>query len=234
MPFVSVDNDNQKIAAVVAEIQTAYSGFLSGLRGVVAETLSGVSNGLVSIGSISRDLNLYANVQESILLGRISSALRGASMSALAASEAFTGKFVSDNALLASDALVDGFTITLSDKLDRQMQRDVRTADTFVRKQLMQGRAFVSSDQLTQEVDFKMNDAAGRGIKSDDYITREVNWATRTVYNTMLIYSGSESGVEEFVVSGGSKEGEVLTIEDYEKKAGAIFHHNSKSLLQPH
>lgn len=229
----SVSADNLLITAAASSAREGYAAFLSGLRGVVAEGLSGISNGTKSLMGIERDVKRLADHHEERVLEQLKRELLGASLSALSASERAGGGYTSERSLAVSESLVAGFYNSLSETVGKQMKRDAAKADTFMRRQLIQGRSFATTEELIHDLTFKFVDKSGREIDSDEYAFREANWALRQHFNSVLLYSASELGVEMFVVDGGSKSGTKLTLDDYDKHSGAIFHHNSKALLQP-
>lgn len=230
MPSVSVDN--QAVGGHVKEAVTLYKHFLTGLRGAAAELLAGVSNGTKSLVAMDRDFKRLADDFEHVFVGMVGSALREGSGSAIAASESASSSHATDRSFAVAESLVASFTDSILNTLAAQMRADVRAAEDFVRKQLMAGRSFATSEELVRELEFKFRDKAGREIDSADHVSREINWSYRANYNTTLLFSASALGIEEFVVDGGSNNGTKLSLEDYDKKSGSIFHHNSKALLQ--
>lgn len=231
MPSVSADNN--LIAGNVQLIRDAYSGFLLGLRGMVVEILAGLNNGTKSLIAMDRDLKRFAEDRGRFLSGLIKTGLLEGSYCAIGTCEQKTGVSATENWLSVSDTLVSSFTGSIEDSIGRQMQRDVKAAEDFLRRQLMLGRTVATTDEIARELPFKHADKTGRQIDSIDYVSREVNWSYRTNYNTIMLFSASDAGVEEFKVDGGSKDGLTLTLDEYDKLAGGLFHHNSKALLQP-
>lgn len=231
MPLVSADN--LFITASALEADTRYRAFLSGLRGLTSEILSGLNNGTKSFLGMSRELNDFAENFASQMRDYNDFTLREAAQRALTASERATGVNVDDRGFAASDALVAGFDETLADVVGKQIRRDVTAAETFLRKSLTMGRFFATTEELNLDLAFKHTDRSGRQIDSSQYVLREVNWALRQHYNSILMVAASAAGAETFVVDGGSKAGQVVTLDDYDKISGAVFHHNSKALLQP-
>jgi len=231
MPSVSADN--LFITQSALEANTRYKAFLSGLRGLAGEILSGLNNGTKSFLGMNRELDRFANNFIDQMRDFNDYTLRGAAQRALTASEQATGVFVAERAMAASDALVAGFDETLFETVARQVKRDVVATETFLRKSLTMGRFFATTEELNLDLTFKYVDRSGRELDSDQYVYREVNWGLRQHYNSILLVAGAAAGLETFVVDGGSKAGQVVTLDDYDKVSGAIFHHNSKALLQP-
>lgn len=229
----SVSADNLLITAAAASAREGYVAFLSGLRGVVAEGLSGISNGTKSLMGIERDVKRLTEHHEELVLEQLKRELLSASLSALRASERSGAGYVSERSVAVSESLAAGFYNSLSETVSKQMRRDASKADAFMRRQLIQGRAFATTEELIHDLTFKFVDRSGREIDSEEYAFREANWALRQHFNSVLLYSASELGIEMFVVEGGSKSGTKLSLEDYDKYSGSIFHHNSKALLQP-
>lgn len=231
MPSVSADNLFITNAALESNVR--YRAFLSGLRGLTGEILSGLNNGTKSFLGMSRELKDFADDFARQMRELNEYTLREAAQSALTTSERATGVNVDERAYAASDALVAGFAETLADVIDKQIRSDVQAAETFLRRSLTQGRFFATTEELNLDLTFKHNDRSGRQIDSSDYIHREVNWGLRQHYNAILLTAGNAAGIEEFVVDGGSKAGQVVTLDTYDKLSGQLFHHNSKALLQP-
>lgn len=231
MPSVSADN--LFITDSALEAHNRYKMFLSGLRGLAGEILSGLNNGTKSFLGMSRELNNFADTFADQMRDYSDYTLREAAQRSLTASERATGISVDERAFAASDALVAGFDETLSDVVQKQIRRDVAAVETFLRKSLTMGRFFATTEELNLDLTFKFTDRSGRQLDSDQYVYREINWGLRQHYNTILLVAGSAAGLETFVVDGGSKAGQVVSLDDYDKISGAIFHHNSKALLQP-
>lgn len=231
MPSVSADN--LRISQATADLREQYKAFTTGLRGLTGEILTGLSNGTKSFLSMSRELEAFSALQTRTMIERSEYALRDAAQSALVASEKATSAMPNESAYAASDALVAGFIESVSGAIETQAKKDVQAAEMFLRKQLTQGRFFATTKELSMELVFKHRDRSGREIDSDEYAFRELNWSLRQHYNTVLMFACSGNGHDVFVVDGGSKAGTAVSLDDYDKLSGAIFHHNSKALLQP-
>jgi len=228
----SVSVDNMRVGASVAGTVDLYRNFTIAMRGAAAELLSGISNGTKSLVAMDRDFKRLADDFEHMLAGQVGYSLREGSGNALRACEEQTRSHATDRSLAVADTLVASFTDSVVSTISAQMRADVRTAEDFVRRQLMGGRAFATTDQIATELEFKFKDKSGRQIDSADHVFREVNWSYRANFNTTLLFAASSFGIEEFEVEGGSKSGEVVSLDDYDKKSGSIFHHNSKALLR--
>lgn len=231
MPSVSADN--QFITASAQEARFRYDAFLSGLRGLAAEILAGLNNGTKSFLGMSRELSDFAESFRGQMRDFSDYTLREAAQSALTASESATGVRVDERGFATSDALVAGFEETLNDVLGKQIKHDVMATEQFLRRSLTQGRFFATSEELSHDLSFKHTDRSGRQIDSGEYVFRETNWALRQHYNSILLVAGAAAGLESFVIDGGSKAGQMVSLDDYDKISGAVFHHNSKALLQP-
>lgn len=230
MPSVSADN--QFITEAALSSRTRYRNFLTGLRGLSGEILSGLNNGTKSFLGMSRELKDFADNFAQQMRESGEYVLREAAQNALTASERATRVSVDERGFATADALVAGFIETLTTTIEAQIRQDVQSAEMFLRKSLTQGRFFATTEELNVDLVFKHADRSGRQIDSDEYVFREVNWGLRQHYNTILLIAGSAAGAEAFVVDGGSKAGQVVTLDDYDKLSGQLFHHNSKALLQ--
>lgn len=231
MPCVSADN--QQITLDAQAIREHYKAFLSGMRGLSAEILAGLNNGTKSFIGMSRELKALADHHKHVMTGYVEMSLREAAQSALNASSRAGSADVADRALAVADSLVAGFERSVLEAMEAQMQGDIATAEGFLRKQLTQGRFFATTEELNTDLQFVHTDKSGRQINSDEFVFREANWALRQNYNSILLVGCSTVGLDQFVVDGGSKSGLSISLDDYDKYSGAIFHHNSKALLQP-
>lgn len=226
-----VSRDNSDLTGRVAHIRAGYAQFETTLRGAVAELLAGLGSGVHTMMTMSQVIervgqSYLTTSRQDILedLGRISE-------SALETSQALDSELITPKALSVAEALHRGFAAEIENVIERAVARDVKTALEFVRQQLMAGRFTATTDQLTHDLLF--NFTGKMTIPTVEYVGREVNWAYRQQYNTIMVHVLLAREVEEAVVDGGSKNGEALNLMQYDQLQGKYFHHNSKSLLQP-
>lgn len=229
----SVSADNQLVTRSAREIRELYQDYLSGLRGLSTEILAGLNNGTKSFLGVERELDDHARRFKERIRDALGKALVDAAQAALGASSRASGSDIAERSLAIADTLVAGFMSSVSENIEAQVKHDKLTVDGFMRRQLSQGRFFATSEELNFDLVFKFKDKSGRQIDSDEYVFREANWALRQHYNSILLFSGTAVGLEQFVVDGGSRAGELVDLDSYDKVSGAIFHHNSKALLQP-
>lgn len=231
MPSASAVNST--IIAAVETVRDQYVGFTQALRGLSADTLTGLSNGTMSFIGVNQGFERLNSAALSALSNSITEVVREVAVNAQGAVEQFDDAVNAAQTLVVADTLSGGFAASLIETIEQQMRADIRHADTFVRTQLTQGRFFATADQISTDLAFKRTDRAGRQLDSADFIQREVNWALRQHHNTVLIYGLSTAGHEQAVIEGGSKAGLVIQLDDYDKHLHAIFHHNSKAILLP-
>lgn len=224
---------NEYLDSAVQHTRDQYRGFTQALRGLCAETLTGLANGTASFLGVTRGLEQLHVATLHTMRQHIEDVVRQAALNAYDSAAEFDSTLNTDKTLAVAESLTAGFAAHLVALLDTQMQRDVRQADNFVRTQLTQGRFFATTEELSVDLAFKHTDRGGRQIDSADYIQREVNWSLRQHHNTVLIYALSTAGHEEARVEGGSKSGQVVRLDDYDKVGPTIFHHNSKATLHP-
>ena len=216
----SVSRDNRDLTERVADITAGYSRFQTTLRGAVAEVLNDLGNGLASMLTMNQKIETIGQSYTKAVRMEILLALGEIAASALETSKADDDATIGVKALSIADALHRGFAA-----------RDVRTALDFVRTQLAAGRFVATSYQLTHDLEFKFT--GKQTLDTTEFVTREVNWAFRSQYNTMMVSTLLARDIDEAVVDGGSKHGEVVDLMNFDSIQGKYFHHNSKSLLQP-
>lgn len=223
--------DNADLTGRVARIRAGYAQFETTLRGAVVELLAGLGSGVHTMMSMNQVIervgqNYIAASRQDILedLGKVSE-------SALETSQALSSELITPKALSVADALHRGFAAEIDSVVSRAVARDVKTALEFVRHQLIAGRFTATSDQLTHDLTF--NFTGKMTIPTVEYVGREVNWAYRSQYNTIMVHTLLAREVDSAVVDGGSKAGDVVDLMKFDQVQGKYFHHNSKSLLQP-
>lgn len=229
MSLVSLDN--VEVTGRVGLIRDSYAQFETTLRGAVVELLAGLGSGVHTLVTLNQTLDrigqsyITASRQEVLEdLGKIAEI-------ALETSGVLSNSATTPKALSTADALHRGFAAELESVVSRAVAKDVKTALEFVRQQVMVGRFSASTDQLVHDLAFTFT--GKQTITTLDYVGREINWAYRQHYNTLMVHSLLELGIEEAVITGGSKEGEEVDLMEYDKVQGKYFHHNSKSLLKP-
>lgn len=229
----SVSQDNQALTQRVANISALYASFQKSLIGQVVEVMAGVGSGVFTLLTMNNSLEQIGRTAVEQLRLTISMDLAELSERALATSKAEPVDSISSTALAVSDTLSRGFEADLMGVVSKLAARDVRTTIDFVRIQLSQGRFSASTDQLKNEIQFKTPDKAGRQIETTDYLSREVNWAYRQHYNTIMVHVLLSGDAEKARIDGGSKDGTEIELMKFDEVQGNYFHHNSKSLLQP-
>jgi hypothetical protein len=229
----SVSQDNQALTQRVAHVVALYSGFQKSLVGQVVEVLAGMGSGVFTLLTMNNKLEQMGRTASEQLRLAISMDLDELSERALATSKAEPDASISSTAVAVSQTLSRGFEAELMGVVSRLTARDVRTATEFVRIQMSQGRFTASSAQLFEDIQFTTPDKAGRQIKTDDYMSREVNWAYRQHYNTIMVHVMLAGDAEKARVDGGSGDGTEIDLMQYDQVQAKYFHHNSKSLLQP-
>lgn len=229
----SVSQDNQALTQRVARISALYIGFQKSLVGQIVEVLAGMGSGVFTLLTMNNSLEQVGRTFNEQLRLTISMDLDELSERALATSKAEPDASISSTAVAVSQTLSRGFEAELMGVVNRLIARDVRTATEFVRIQMSQGRFTASSAQLFEDIQFTVPDKAGRQIKTDDYLNREVNWAYRQHYNTIMVHVLLTGDAEQARVDGGSKDGDLIELMQFDQVQAKYFHHNSKSLLQP-
>lgn len=229
----SVSVDNFELTQRVEMARLSYSQFQFALKGAVSAVLNGLGVGLYSLVSMNKAFDQVLQAYESRFRDETFDALEKLSKSALAASGAHSDPLIEQKALVVADALYRGFASDLQSSYARAARADVKTALEFVRLQVAQGRFMATTDQLEVDLEFTVADKMRRQIASTDFISREVNWSYRQQYNTLMVHVLLGRGIEEARVDGGSKAGMIMNLMAYDVQGPPIFHHNSKSLLQP-
>lgn len=229
----SISADNQDLTTRVALIRGRYQGFQQALRGATADLLTGLMNGTVSLLRLSSAYDqLAADLRQGLRHQCINDLFTLSLIAQKTASDKITEKL--DSRVLAiSETLQNGFRDSLDATFESLALRDVQIAEQFVRKQLYQGRAVATTAELSLDLQFRHTDRGGRQISSEDLAFREVNWAYRQHYNTLMTYMLMSAGVDDALVDGGSKAGELVELAQYDKVGPTYFHHNSAALLQP-
>lgn len=227
----SVSRDNKELTESVARVKSGYLGFQSALRGAVAEVLNGLGNGTYNLSNMVNPFDTIAerylkDVREQTLedLGELSE--RSLKTSGV---EMLSG--VASKAITVADALYKGFAVEIESSIERAVARDVKTSLEFIRTQIAQGRFVATTEQLTHDIDYAVT--GKMRIGSAEFVSREVNWAYRQHYNTIMVHVLMNGNADYVVVDGGSSDGLKLNLMQYDQVQAKIFHHNSKSLLQP-
>lgn len=227
----SVSRDNHDLTERVAGITAGYSRFQTTLRGAVAEVLNDLGNGLASMLTMNQKIEAIGQSFVRANRMEILTDLGDIAASSLVTSRADDDALIGSKALSIADALHRGFTVEIESVIAHAVSRDVRTALDFVRVQLAQGRFVATSHELTHDLEFKYT--GKQTLDTVEYVTREVNWAYRSQYNTLMVSTLLSRDVDEAAIDGGSKDGEVVDLMNFDSIQGKYFHHNSKSLLQP-
>lgn len=226
-----VSPDNQQLTARVARIRAGYATFETTLRGAVAEVMNGLGNGVFNLSNMGKPIEAAANAYLASVREQTLEDLGNVSESALKTSRAETDSDVASKALVVADALFKGFAVEVESSIERAVSKDVKTSMEFLRTQIAQGRFVATTEQLTHDLQF--NVTGKMTITSLDFVTREVNWAYRQQYNTIMVHVLLGLEIDEAVIDGGSSDGTKMSLLNYDQAQGKIFHHNSKSLLQP-
>uniref|UniRef100_A0AAU6W0E8 Uncharacterized protein n=1 Tax=Pseudomonas phage Nican01 TaxID=3138540 RepID=A0AAU6W0E8_9CAUD len=226
-----VSRDNADLSGRVARIRAGYAQFETTLRGAVVELLAGLGSGVYTMMTMNQVVERVGQSYLSTSRQEVLEDLGKLSESALETSQALSSELITPKALSVAEALHRGFAAEIESVIERAVARDVRTALDFVRQQLVAGRFTATSDQLTHDLVF--NFTGKMTIPTVEYVGREVNWAYRQQYNTIMVHVLLAREVEEAQVDGGSKDGDVIDLMQYDQVQGKYFHHNSKSLLQP-
>lgn len=224
---------NRELATRVEKIVKRYEVFTHSLRGAVADFLSGLADGTRSFLSVARELDQLKNSCLHAIADAYLQDARAVSVSALELVQAFDAGVAGDEALKVAGSLENGFYDSVLGLISEQMSADIRVAENYIRAQLTQGRFFASTKELRAELEFAHVTRAGRRLDSLDYVRREVNWSLRQLHNHVVIFALSTRGHEQGRVVGGSKDGDVIELDQYDKLSPTYFHHNSKSILSP-
>jgi hypothetical protein len=227
-----VSPDNQQLTARVARIRAGYANFETTLRGAVAEVLNGLGNGVYNLGNMNRPIDAVADAYLSSAREHTLEDLGNVSESALKTSRAETDSDVVSKALVVADALYKGFAVEVEKSLERAVAADVKAAQWFIRNQMIQGRFVATTEQLTHELEFNIQ-TGKMNLATQDFVAREVNWAYRQQYNTIMVHVLLGLDTDVARIDGGSHDGEEMNLLTYDVAQARIFHHNSKSLLQP-
>lgn len=226
-----VSPDNEQLTARVARIRAGYSTFETTLRGVVAEVMNGLGNGVYNLSNMGRPIDSIADAYLSAVREQLLEDLGDVSENALKTSKAERDSDVASKAITVADALYKGFAVEVESAIERAVSKDVKTSLEFLKNQIAQGRFVATTEQLTHDLQF--NVTGKMTISSLDFVTREVNWAYRQQYNTIMVHVLLGLEVDEAVIDGGSSNGTKMNLMSYDESQAKIFHHNSKSLLQP-
>lgn len=227
-----VSADNSQITSEVDSFLSAYLGFQSNLKGVLVDTLNGLSKGMSTFSTYGQALDA---LESSFITGQREQLLRmlgNASVAALERAETATGVKYEGSALDATEALHSAFAADLEYALQKAVRSDIKLAQDFLSVQMMAQQFTVTTRDL--DLEFTVRDKAGRHLASKEYLFREANFATRKLYNSTLAQLMVREGMVRGYVDGGSKAGTHFNYEDLDKGiAMQFFHHNAKSLLQP-
>lgn len=226
-----VSRDNADLSGRVARLRAGYAQFETTLRGAVVEVLSGLGSGVYTMMTMNQAIETIGQNYIDAARAEVLEDLGKLSESALEASWALSDELIASKALSVAEGLHRGFAAEIQSVIERAVARDVRTALDFIRQQLIAGRFVATSDQLTHDLAF--NFTGKMTIPTVEYVGREVNWAYRQQYNTIMVHVLLAREFDQAVVDGGSKDGDVIDLMQYDQVQGKYFHHNSKSLLQP-
>lgn len=229
MPSVSADN--QALTNAVARIHSGYRMFQTTLRGQVAVVLAGLADGTHNLVSMNRALDLVAEDYLNNVRMDVLEDLSDVSTSALKTSRAESDPDVALKALAVADALHRGFQSDIESSLSFAVSRDVKTAQEFLRQQIVAGRYNATTDQLAHDLTFQVT--GKQTLATDDYVKRQVNWSYRQQYNTLVVHTLLAREVDEARVDGGSSDGSSFDLLKYDELQARLFHHNTKALLQP-
>lgn len=225
--------DNAYVTDEVASLKAIYTQYQTSLRGAAAESLAGLSDGTLTMlnmtAGISDLTRSFLHSTENVILEALGNTAERALQTSLSSDSPDVPLGTQD----VIESLVRAFAQDLEKDLDVVGGKTLRMASDFVVQQQIAGRAFATSDQLAHDLEFTMKDAAGRNLAVGDFFFRQVNWAFRTLYNTVMVHVLLNKGIDEAEVDGGSKAGTTLDLNNFDKVAPTYFHHNSKSLLKP-
>lgn len=228
-----VSADNARLTELVGSLRAAHTQFQTAMRGAVVEALAGLSNGTLTMLTMNQSISdvtvTFISTASQIIkedLGELADRSIATSKGATEDDAPFTAQDV-------AQSLVDAFTGDLERDISYAAGKAQAIASQFVTQQLAAGRAFATTDQLQHDMEFKMNDRAGKQLDIGDFVFRQANWVYRSVYNHVMVYILLSNAVDDAKVDGGSKDGTVLDLNNFDQIAPTYFHHNSKSLLQP-
>lgn len=227
----SVSVDNKELTDMVARVRASYIGFQSALRGTIAEVLNGLGNGTYNLSNMVTPFDVIAQQYLKSVREQTLEDLGDLSERSLKTSGAESSSGVASKAITIADALYKGFAVEVEDAIERAVAKDVKTSLEFIRTQIAQGRFVATTEQLAHDVEYTVT--GKMRISSVEFVTREVNWAYRQLYNTIMVHVLLDSNIDYVVVDGGSSDGLKLNLMQYDQVQAKIFHHNSKSLLQP-
>jgi hypothetical protein len=229
----SVSADNVALTGAVASLEASYRRFQDSLRGQVAVVLVGLANGTHSMMSMNQALESVAQdylnssrIQTLVDLGEVS---HNAFITTKAGSE--LDLVLSQKALSVADALHKGFAAEIESSIERAVARDVRTSLDFIRTQVSQGRFVATNEELVHDLKFQIT--GKMTLDTAEFVKREVNWAYRQQYNTLVVHTLLARGIEVALIDGGSSDGLELNLMNYDQTQAKYFHHNTKALLQP-
>lgn len=230
MSHVSADND--QLTLEVSRFMRAYFNFQVGLKGTLVDALNKLSKSATTFSGVGQSLDALESTFVEAQRERLLSMLGNASVAALERAKAVTGVTYEGSALDAAEQLHSSFAADLEYALNKVVRSDIKLAQDFLSVQMMAQQFTVTTRDL--DLEFTVRDKAGRVLTSNDFLYREVNFATRKLYNVTLSQLMIRSGFERGYVDGGSKSGTHFSYEDIGKGAAMqFFHHNAKSLLQP-
>jgi hypothetical protein len=226
-----VSPDNSDITNRVARVTAGYTQFQNTLRGSIAVILTGLGNGTYTMVSMNQAVETigqdYLNavrLQTLEDLGKIAE-------NALKTSKADSATDVSSKALTTAETLHRGFAADVESSIELAVSRDLKTSLEFIRTQLIAGRFVATTAQLTHDVKFEVR--GKMTLASEEYVRRQINFNYRSLYNSLLQFVLITRNIDEAVIDGGSHDGEKVDLMELNLDQSKIFHHNSKSLLQP-
>lgn len=229
-----VSADNAHLTQEVDRFRSAHLKYQTLLRGAAAEILDGLNSGSKSFGSVGAILDKLEREFIEEQRERLLNTLGNAAASALERAESMTGTESAPDSLTLSEKLHSAFAGDVEYAIRKVAKADAKAVQDFLEVQMMADRFMATSRELMVDIIFTTRDKAGRSIESEDLLHREINYATRGLYNGILAHSAVTAGIDKLVVDGGSKAGtEVSSDIIGTGMAMVYFHHNSKSLLQP-
>lgn len=227
----SVSRDNKALTEAVMRVKGSYADFQTALRGAVAEVLNGLGNGTYNLSNMVEPFNKLAERFLATVREQIYEDLGNLSERSLKTSGVDLLSGVASKHVTVADALYKGFSVEVESAVERAVSKDVKTSLEFIRTQISQGRFVATTEQLAHDLEFTVTGKVR--ISSAEFVSREVNWSYRQHYNTIMVHVLLDSGTDYVVVDGGSSDGLKLNLMQYDMVQAKIFHHNSKSLLQP-
>lgn len=228
-----VSADNARLTDLVGSLRAAHSQFQTAIRGAVVEALAGLNNGTLTMLTMNQAISDVTLTFISATSEIVKEDLGEIADSAIATSKRATGNSAPDETADVAQSLVDAFTGDLERDFAYVAGKMQSIAVTFVTSQLTAGRAFATTDQLQHDMTFVMNDKAGRQLDISEFVSRQTNWSYRALYNTIMVYVLLSEAIDDAKVDGGSKDGTILDLNNFDQVQPTYFHHNSKSLLQP-